>query len=303
LTVDHGRGNLPPLQIAVFGIRNPCRILTPDGDPQPELRSAPKRYRTWSRDVMDQTAFIHVPGWVKRTALVLLLVTLLLGLGLGYYSFLRSDSELLSSAISVVQFSAYGAVAALVILYTERETSVRRLSRRLDEFFLVDLRNTFASIRIPTKGLVNGAPVSLSCSHENGQPRAFYCITYNSWHLLVQVDANIQQILVMYHYPCSPSANAEDLNRHFAPVIEQAKNAGWIFTSVVAQERFDGLHYFELFFRMKMDKPFLMSAPDVFYWLTDISLMTRTAMLNGIESGVLRRDDEAPQLRWCDKAS
>jgi len=67
--------------------------------------------------------------------------------------------------------------------------------------------------------------------------------------------------------------------------------------SIVEQVRFDGAYDFELFFRMKMDKPLLLSAPDVFFWLTVISLMTSKAILNGIESGMLRRRGEAPLLR------
>lgn len=237
---------------------------------------------------MEQKSLVYVPKWVKTFALILLCLSFIAGLCIAFAAFLYEKKEWAEPGLSIAQFSVYGIAAAIIILYSERETSVLRLSERMDEFFCVDLKNALDGIRMPVLGSMHGESIRVECHHLKSQPRAFYLIKYNSYDLLVQVDANLRQIVVMYHYPVSSGAHASALDEKFKATINPAKDVGWIFSSVIALERFDNRHYYELFFRMKMSTDFLLNSTDIFFWVTDISAMTRSALLHGISSGLLQ---------------
>ncbi|MCC7249093.1 MAG: hypothetical protein IT473_10775 [Lysobacter sp.] len=242
---------------------------------------------------MEKGAFIFVPKWVKLIALALLLISLMAGVCIAFLAFLYGEKEWVEPGLSIAQFSGYGVAIAIVVLYSERETSVNRLSQRLDDFFSIYLKKSMENIRMPVLGSLHGDFIQVECHHEKGQPRAFYILKYKSYDLLVQVDANLRQIVVMYHFPVSPGADAPAIDEKFVPTINPAKDIGWFFSSMIARERFDNKTYYEIFFRMKMDTSFLLSSADVFFWVTDISVMTRSALLNGIESGVLKPSETA----------
>ncbi|ULA64245.1 MAG: hypothetical protein LZF86_110948 [Nitrospira sp.] len=240
---------------------------------------------------MEYKDIVHVPRWVKLVALAILIVAFGAGVLLAHAAFYQDKRDWIAPALNLAQFSAFGVAAALVLLFAEREMSVNRLCTRLDAFFSQSLRQGLEKIRMPAFGKLNGEPVRVSMDHQAGQPRAFYTIHYKEFSLLVQVDANVRQIVVMYCFPVDQESSPTGLNQHFEATSDGAKGVGWSVSSVVAREPFDNQYYYELFFRKTLETPFLLNPSDMFFWITDIAIMTRSALLHGIESKVLR-----PQL-------
>lgn len=243
---------------------------------------------------MEHKDTIHLPTWVKLTALVILAASCLGGVFLAWLGISRGQNQLIDPAFSLIQFSSIGFSAALILFYAQRELSLERLILRFDLFFTKTLLDGMKTIRMPAFQKINGVPIDVSVEHEPGQPRAFYKLQYDGYELAIQVDANIKQILVMYHYPISGGEILEELTEKFSATKNGAEKVGWVFNSTLEPWTFDGRIYFTLYFRVQLRRNFLLSPPDMLFWITDISIMSRSALLKGIEGKVLRRN---PQIQ------
>jgi hypothetical protein len=238
---------------------------------------------------MEYKDAVYLPSWVKITALIILAASCMGGLYLAYVAISKEQDKLLDPAFSLIQFSSIGFTAALVLFYTERELSIKRLSDRLDKLFTEALFDAMKQIRIPELNKINGVQVNVSKEHERGQPRAFYTLEYDGYELIVQVEANMKQILVMYYYPVAKDiADLQQLTQKFT-TMKEAEKVGWVFSSSIEKWTFDGNLYLLLYFRIQLETNFLLIPTEMLFWVTDISIMSRHALLKGIEEGVLSK--------------
>jgi len=239
---------------------------------------------------MEIKNIVYLPVWVRAVALLILGLGFASGLFFVYYSITSvkgGNPEYVKTALSVAQFSAYGLAIALVVLFAERELSINRLLSRMDTFLEKLLPAGLRRIRIPSLGQINGEPIEVETNHARGKPRAFYTLRYQGYAMLVQVDANIKQLNVMYHFPVVAEADLEPLTAKFETTIVGAKQVGWEFNSYIMQEAFDNRFYLELFFRMQIEENFLLNSPEMLFWITDIAVMSRSALMKGMQAGLL----------------
>ena len=248
---------------------------------------------------MDFKEITYLPNWAKALTLLVLGFAVLAGGGLAVYAITKSQAAYLSAALTFTQFSAYGLAAAIVILFAERELTVSRLLKRLDVFYSQELLNGLKAIRYAVPGDPDGRPISVEKINQDGRPGAYYELRHEGSSMLVHVSLNVRQLLVVYFFPIRDVAAVRDKDfdaletlaanyeTHFNVTVDGARKIGWnVSPHVLVREVFDVSPYFELICRMKTADNFLLSSPDRLYWITDMAIMSRSALQAAQASGL-----------------
>jgi len=251
---------------------------------------------------MELKDIAHLPAWAKTLAIAILSSGIVGGAWLAIYSVTSSKADFFSPALTLIQFSLYGLAAGVVILFAERELTVARLVKRLDSFYSKELLTGLQKLRFAVPGDPDGKLIHVAKINVDGSPRGYYVLTHENSALLMYVSLNVRQLLVVYFFPVKGPKELDEegiseLRRAFHVTIDGAEKIGWDVAPTLDRETFDDRQYFALICRVKTADNFLLNGPERLYWITDIAIMSGSALQRGRAAALLDLTPSAAHLK------
>lgn len=256
---------------------------------------------------LDSRAVVNLPRALRATLIAVLLLGLTVGVGTLWY-YVRtsrlSDQPVYNDAVllalSIVQVTLVGVVAALLVLYGETDATTDDLRRRTKDFLTRHLPDSLRKVSPDYGGRARGCEVrQLGDSDVFG---AAYELAAASSSLKLWVGINVTRLIVIYwvegneQTEAVPAADdAVNALRHvFRFTFGGAENVGFAtqFEPAVSPQ---GRAIVSVWSTVRAEENLLTNPAARLFWAQDLAMMTesfwRTAVRNGI---ALSREEPCP---------
>lgn len=238
----------------------------------------------------DAGKIIYTPLWLRALAIVVLSTALLIS----FYAILvfinQTDRETyVLTAMALAQISASGLVLLLIVFYSRREVGMKGIVSKNDLFLSKELPEALKKIsRHHVFDWSVRKSISLKVDHVPGELLAFYELKVKHSVIRMSVSFNVRRMVVIYHFPSPESGDLDHLEQIFETVISGAKNAGYDFAIRVSNFGYtDGSQYNTLYFYCNnLPDDFLLDPLQKLYWVNDVSLMTRSVLIDTIKHAI-----------------
>jgi hypothetical protein len=237
----------------------------------------------------DATKLIYVPLWLRIVSILVLGMALVVAFVAIFVFMHQPDRETyVLTAMALAQVSASGLIIVLIVFYSRREIGTGGIRKRNDSVLAKELPEALENMNHhPFFGKDYSKPVPVKCHHIPGDVIARYEITLNNALLRMSVTFNVKRLVVIYYFPAESEDMAARLEEELENVINGAINAGY-----QAKMRFtasgysDGAKYHTLYlYNNLLPDDFLLDPLQKLYWLTDISIMTRSVAVSANRVG------------------
>ncbi len=239
--------------------------------------------------MIDSKQIVYLPLWVKLIAIMLLAGGLAVGTFVSL-SFIgvpdRTDWILL--ALSGTQFAATGLMFAIIIFFGERDSSVKDLMGRSDDFLAIHVRNALASV-----SLSNGHVVRCEVGDRRDIFGRHFVLTSDDVTMRLWVGINVRRIFVIY-FVRDMSAETDYIARLkdcFKFTLGGAEQVG--FKAHYERASVQGEPIVSIWLSAEMQPHTLTDPAEKLFWAQDVAMMSESFLRTAIRNNI-RFDTEAP---------
>jgi hypothetical protein len=250
----------------------------------------------------------YVPPWVRLFALVIIL-TLLASSGLVLVWSINEPGlhNWTIAALATAELTGAAALALLFLFFVERGHRTRRLDTLCQVFFTEEMpaalkKMSYKNPEFATwqSGNQRFAPletlVEIEIAYASGSYAVDYLVQSRGVLLWMSVEANVKRVSVVYSIEKIDNRMPKELFDEFKDTWDGAKNAGYhlgLARSFIRDcsdlpPRLGWKDAVSMPLHVNKDNNFLHNEVERHYVAQDISIMTRSFIAEGIDSGLLR---------------
>ena len=240
---------------------------------------------------MQSGSLLHLPIFVKRTIVALLVLGLVASVGLLISSFVQGSAGAprLEMSLSLFKFSATGAALALVAFYSAKSIGTGQLLIHTTAFLTDEMPRAFKAALFTgslneadwstTRQIDDVATAVVKTDHVRGTPSATYAVEAFGSRVQLRVTLNAFRFVVLYYVPCQAGVSEKSVAKAIELVRVGAESVGYT-CKIATNPALDRKTLFvEVYFYRTAEQDLLLDTSARLFWSQDIAVMTKSMLL------------------------